>query len=98
MIIPDTFTFEYDTAARRHIVKKISSASANAAKFGVPKMFIPRWKSWNWNNNMLSKGKDEQGKLQQQQSQYFFDPGSWTYLNKNISLYYHDGSIYKIPI
>lgn len=68
MIIPDTFTFEYDTAARRHIVKKISSASANAAKFGVPKMFIPRWKSWNWNNNMLSKGKDEQGKLQQQQS------------------------------
>jgi len=37
MIIPDTFTFEYDTAARRHIVKKISSASANAAKFGVQK-------------------------------------------------------------
>jgi NTE family protein len=80
MLIPDTFKFEYDTATRRYIAKKISSASANAAIFGVPKMFVPRWKSWNWNNNMLSKGEAEQGKMQQQQSQYFFDPGSWTYL------------------
>jgi hypothetical protein len=29
---------------------------------------------------MLSKGEAEQGKMQQQQSQYFFDPRSWTYL------------------
>ena len=79
MIIPDTFMFEYDTAARRYIVKKISSASANAAIFGVPKMFVPRWKSWNWNKNMLSKGEAEQG-IMQQQPQYLFDPGSWTYL------------------
>jgi NTE family protein len=79
MIIPDTFMFEYDTAARRYIVKKISSASANAAIFGVPKMFVPRWKSWNWNKNMSSKGEDEQGIIQQQ-PQYLFDPGSWTYL------------------
>ena len=79
MIIPDTFMFEYDTAARRYIVKKISSASANAAIFGVPKMFVPRWKSWNWNKNMLSKDEAEQG-IMQQQPQYLFDPGSWTYL------------------
>jgi NTE family protein len=29
MLIADTFTFEYDTTARRYITKKISSASAN---------------------------------------------------------------------
>ena len=52
MLIFDTFTFEYDTAARRYITKKISSASANAAIFGVPKMFVPRWQSsWNWEKN-----------------------------------------------
>jgi NTE family protein len=80
MIIPDSFMFEYDTAARSYVTKKISSASANAAIFGVPKMFVPRWKSWNWDKNILSKGEDEQGKMQQQQPQYFFDPRSWTYL------------------
>jgi NTE family protein len=81
MIIPDSFMFEYDTAARSYVTKKISSASANAAIFGVPKMFVPRWKSWNWDKNILSKGEAEQGKMQQQQQpQYFFDPRSWTYL------------------
>jgi NTE family protein len=80
MIIPDTFMFEYDTAARSYLIRKISSASANAAIFGVPKMFVPRWKSWNWDKNILSKGEAEQGKMQQQQPQYFFDPRSWTYL------------------
>jgi NTE family protein len=79
MIIPDTFMFEYDTAARSYVTKKISSASANAAIFGVPKMFVPRWNWWNWDKSMLSKGEAEQGKMQQQQ-QYFFDPRSWTYL------------------
>ncbi len=79
MIIPDTFMFEYDTSARIYVTKKMSFASANAAIFGVPKMFVPRWKSWNWDKNMLSKGEDEQGEIQQQ-SQYFFDPRSWTYL------------------
>jgi NTE family protein len=80
MIIPDTFMFEYDTSARSYVTKKMSFASANAAIFGVPKMFVPRWKSWNWDKNMLSKGEDEQGEIQQQQPQYFFDPRSWTYL------------------
>jgi NTE family protein len=80
MIIPDTFMFEYDIRVRSYVTKKISSASANAAIFGVPKIFVPRWRSWNWDNNMLSKDEDEQGKMQQQQSRYFFDPRSWTYL------------------
>jgi NTE family protein len=73
MHISDTFTFEYDTAARRYITKKISSASTNAAIFGVPKMFVPRWQSsWNWEKN-TSLLKEEKG-LQ------YFDPRSWTYI------------------
>jgi NTE family protein len=73
MLISDTFTFEYDTAARRYITKKISSASANAAIFGVPKMFVPRWQSsWNWEKNS-SLLKEEKG-LQ------YFDLRSWTYI------------------
>ena len=73
MLLSDTFTFEYDTAARRYITKKISSASANAAIFGVPKMFVPRWQSsWNWEKNS-SLLKEEKG-LQ------YFDPRSWTYI------------------
>jgi NTE family protein len=82
MIIPDTFMFEYDTAARSYVTKKMSSASANAAIFGVPKMFVPRWNWWwNWDKNMLLKADAEQGKMeQQQQLQYLFDPRSWTYL------------------
>jgi NTE family protein len=73
MLIADTFTFEYDTAARRYITKKISSASANAAIFGVPKMFVPRWQSlWNWEKNaiLLKEEKDLQ----------YFDPRRWTYI------------------
>src|SRR5918993_2560486 len=73
MLIFDTFTFEYDTTARRYITKKISSASANAAIFGVPKMFVPRWQSlWNWEKNAILF-KEEKG-LQH------FDPRSWTYI------------------
>jgi NTE family protein len=73
MLISDTFTFEYDTAARRYITKKISSASANAAIFGVPKMFVPRWQSsWNWEKNATLL-KEEKG-LQ------YFDLRSWTYI------------------
>ena len=73
MLLSDTFTLEYDSAARRYITKKISSASANAAIFGVPKMFVPRWQSsWNWEKN-ASLLKEEKG-LQ------YFDPRSWTYI------------------
>jgi NTE family protein len=42
-IIPDLFTLGYDTNSYAYVPKEISSASANAAFFGVPKMFVPRW-------------------------------------------------------
>ena len=73
MLIADTFTFEYDTAARKYITKKISSASANAAIFGVPKMFVPRWKSlWNWEKNAIL--------LKEEKNLQYFDPRRWTYI------------------
>ncbi len=73
MLIADTFTFEYDTAARKYITKKISSASANAAIFGVPKMFVPRWQSlWNWEKNATL--------LKEDKGLQYFDPRSWTYI------------------
>jgi NTE family protein len=73
MLIADTFTFEYDTAARKYISKKISSASANAAIFGVPKMFVPRWQSlWNWEKNATL--------LKEDKGLQYFDPRSWTYI------------------
>jgi NTE family protein len=72
MLIADTFTFEYDAAARKYITKKISSASANAAIFGVPKMFVPRWQSsWNWEKNAT---------LLEEKGLQYFDPRSWTYI------------------
>lgn len=40
-------------------------ASVNAAVFGVPKMFIPRW--WKWDGAYKDK-------------EIYFDPKSWTYL------------------
>src|SRR5206468_7609 len=63
-VIPDIFVLDYDSNAKAFITKKVSSASANAAVFGLPKMFVPRW--WNWENIF----KDRQ----------YFDPKSWTYL------------------
>jgi NTE family protein len=45
-IIPDIFVFDYDNKAKKYITKKISAASANAAMFGVPKMFTPVWSRW----------------------------------------------------
>ena len=80
-IIPDIYLIDYDSRSQRYLPKQISSASANAAIFGVPKMFVPRWNWWNWDKNMLLKADAEQGKMQQQQqSQNLFDPRSWTYL------------------
>jgi NTE family protein len=78
MIIPDTFVFDYDIAAGRYITKKISSASANAATFGIPKMFVPRW----W-KSLWIKEKDEKSILlndEEKEWQKYFNPRSWTYL------------------
>jgi NTE family protein len=41
-IIPDMYLIGYDSHSQRYLPWHISSASANAALFGVPKMFIPR--------------------------------------------------------
>jgi hypothetical protein len=38
--------------SKKYISKKISTASANAAMFGVPKMFILVWSRWfPWSHN-----------------------------------------------
>lgn len=41
--IPDYFSFFYDFETKSLASRKNSAASANAAMFGVQKMFIPRW-------------------------------------------------------
>jgi NTE family protein len=81
-IIPDIFVFDYDSKAKKYISKKISAASANAAMFGVPKMFTPLW--WRWspcsheeddNNNIFNRNKRER-------SEHYYDflnPRNWTY-------------------
>ena len=78
-IIPDIYLIDYDSHNQRYAPKQISSASANAAIFGVPKMFIPRW--WRLQRagqNLLSDNENREH--QQQQSPYFDNPRNWTYL------------------
>ena len=71
--IPDMFSFEYDEQTHQMNIKKSSSASLNAAIFGVPKFFVPRWFNWNtfqYNNS------------------YEFNilPSQWTYIYDNTPL------------
>ncbi|HEU4443058.1 MAG TPA: patatin-like phospholipase family protein [Nitrososphaeraceae archaeon] len=42
-MIPDIFLFNFDKEASRFLPYRLSSAGLNAALFGVPKMFVPRW-------------------------------------------------------
>jgi NTE family protein len=42
-IIPDIFLFDFDKDTGKISPQRLSSAGLNAAMFGVPKMFIPRW-------------------------------------------------------
>ena len=75
-IIPDIFVFDYDNKAKKYIPKKISSASANAAMFGVPKMFTPVW--WRW--SPWSHEEDDNSKREQREHYYdFLNPGNLTY-------------------
>lgn len=71
-IIPDLWVYGWDSRAKRYIPKTISSASANAAFFGVPKMFIPRWQWWNTSKNFqgIMGGLEEQ----------YCDPRNWTFM------------------
>jgi NTE family protein len=42
-IIPDIFLFNFDKKSGKISPHRLSSAGLNAAWFGVPKMFVPRW-------------------------------------------------------
>jgi NTE family protein len=75
-IIPDTYLLYYDSISGRYIPKQISSASANAAIFGVPKMFVPRW----WSLQPTDQGILSDGEEDGTQPPYFTDPRSWTYV------------------
>lgn len=76
-IIPDIYLIDYDSHNQRYIPKQVSSASANAAIFGVPKVFIPRWlKLQPTEQDLLPDGVD----YGQRSPPYFTDPREWTYL------------------
>ncbi len=68
-IIPDLWMYEWDSYNKEYLTKKISSASANAAIFGVPKMFVPRWQWWN-----------SSGPIKEMDKENYFNPKNWTYL------------------
>ena len=70
-IIPDILTFDYDDKTQQTKLKTVPSASLNAAIFGVPKMFIPRWFQINNPNNKQSLSVEEQL------------PWNWTYIYDN---------------
>ncbi|HKO39657.1 MAG TPA: patatin-like phospholipase family protein, partial [Nitrososphaeraceae archaeon] len=72
-IIPDIFSFDYDYQNNKIIYKKSSSASINAAVFGVPKFFVPRWINWNmYRSNVFTD--------------YTMLPSHWTYVYDNTLL------------
>jgi NTE family protein len=72
--IPDLITFDYDDKTKQTKLKTIPSASLNAALFGVPKMFIPRW--FQINNFMTANFYFGQQQL----------PWNWTYIYDNSPL------------
>ena len=61
--------YDWDSYNKEYLAKKISSASINAAIFGVPKMFVPRWQ---WRNSSSLIRKIDEGR--------YFDPQNWTYI------------------
>jgi NTE family protein len=80
-IIPDFFVLDYDNNAKRYISKKISAASANAAIFGVPKMFTPLWFRWDhWRHDEDDNNKTYRNKREQPEHYYdILNPRNWTY-------------------
>jgi NTE family protein len=68
-IIPDIFMYDWDAYTKNYSLKRLSSASINAAMFGVPKMFVPRWQWW-WNNTET---------INSEQIENYFNPKNWTY-------------------
>jgi NTE family protein len=80
-IIPDIYLIDYDSHSQRYVPRQISSASANAATFGVPKMFIPRW--WRLYPTKQNLLLDSENGEHQQQPPYLADPRNWTYLHNH---------------
>ena len=81
-IIPDIFVLDYDNNAKRYISKKISAASANAAIFGVPKMFTPVWFRWDhWLHDKDDDNKTSDSNKAEQFEHYYdiLNPRNWTY-------------------
>ncbi|MGE5634072.1 MAG: patatin-like phospholipase family protein, partial [Deltaproteobacteria bacterium] len=72
-IIPDMFSFDYDDQTHQMNFKRSSASSLNAAIFGVPKFFVPRWFNWN---------------IFQYNNSYDFNilPSQWTYIYDNSPL------------
>ena len=71
-IIPDIFTFDFDYQKSQTKLKRSSAASLNAAFYGVPDFFIPRWLNFNISNLESS-----------QIEQYYQPPWKWTYIYDN---------------
>lgn len=74
-IIPDIFTFDFDYQKYQARLKRSPGASMNAAFFGVPSFFIPRWFNFNIQNSTLSQLKE-----------YVQPPWKWTYIYDNSAL------------
>ncbi|HEY7227424.1 MAG TPA: patatin-like phospholipase family protein [Nitrososphaeraceae archaeon] len=74
-IIPDIFTFDFDYDNYRAKLKRSPAASLNAAFFGVPSFFVPRW--FNFNNSNPKKS---------QINESIQPPWKWTYVYDNIVL------------
>jgi NTE family protein len=72
-VIPDMFSFDYVDQTHQLDFKRSSSASLNAAIFGVPKFFVPRWLNWNVSQ---SKNAHDSNIL----------PSQWTYIYDNTPL------------
>ena len=71
-IIPDIFTFDFDYQKYQTKLKRSPAASLNAAFYGVPDFFIPRWLKFNISN--LDSSQIEQ---------YYQPPWKWTYFYDN---------------
>jgi NTE family protein len=72
-IFPDIITFDYDDKSKEMGLKTLPSASLNAAIYGIPKMFVPRW----FQTNSITK----ESVLEKQQF-----PWNWTYMYDNSPL------------
>jgi NTE family protein len=72
-IIPNMFSFDYDYQNNQIEFKRSSLASLNAAFFGVPKFFVPRW--FNWDRDKYNYSND-----------YTMLPVNWTYIYDNTLL------------